>query len=97
VVDGGLRGISFLANRGRWFGRNRDQTVSDSAAAWKARETAVARKASPGEVSAITCSRRSSGRRSISQAAGISMMYFGGFYSENLWRGFVDDSSRSTL
>ena len=73
LVDGGTRGSSFLANRGRSLGTKRDQMVSESAAAWKARETAAARKASPGDVREITCTRRSSGRRSISQAAGVSV------------------------
>ena len=42
-------------------GRNLSHTASESAADWKAAETAVARQASAGEVRPMTFARHSSG------------------------------------
>lgn len=70
--DAGTGEICFLAKRGSSRGTKQDQTVSLSAAARKARETAAAWQAATGDVSEITRTSISSGRRPISQDA-VSM------------------------
>jgi len=70
LVSSGSAGSSPTASGGRSRGRRLDQTASESAAARKSGETAVARQESRGPVRTSVADRRSSGRRSISQRAG---------------------------